>query len=201
MLAVRQKHLAAGGRCDLGPRVLRRRGHRSQRAVVVASDDRRAQIDQAPVHGLDFRIPGNRLEHLVGVHAVRRVLPPEIQPIAALIDLDSGGLLEDLEQEGKELQTVEVVVLEMAHALCADPVEVGDEDSQSWIVPEVEPRVRIPVHQKDPEAPEQRLQEIALVCHASLLRRPRRIACLRRSVSGLARLTRLACGDTVLEKD
>jgi hypothetical protein len=50
---------------------------------VVAVHDRRAEILEALVHGIDFRVVRDRFEHIVGVHSVRRVLSPEIEPIAA----------------------------------------------------------------------------------------------------------------------
>ena len=92
------------------------------------------------MHGLDLRVARDLREHFVRVHAVRRVLPPEIEPVAALKDLDPGGRFDGFEQCRKQVETVEVIVLEMGHPIHADPVEIGNEDPQGRIVfePELE---------------------------------------------------------------
>ena len=173
-VAVSETHPAARRRRDLRPLVLRRCGRVREGAVVVAPHDRRAEILEAAVHGPDLRVLRDRLEHLVGNHAIRRVLPPEVEPVAALKDLDPGGHFEDVEQRQEEFEAVEVIVREMAHPVGADPMQVGDEDAESRIVLETEIPIDVTVHEKDLEASEQRLQEVVLVCHARPLCRPRR---------------------------
>jgi hypothetical protein len=89
--------------------------------------------------------------------------PPEIQPVAGLVDLEVRGAPQDLEEREEERRPVEVVVGILRGAIRRDPVQVRDHDPQDRIAAESQPRVGEAVDQEDAELLAELLEQRAVV--------------------------------------